>query len=626
MDRADKRRVAPIGMARSGRANAIVRRLSYGICMAEMDKELELATMDALRGADNVRQRLLLEMNTGTPTINDLAYAVKVRVKEDFKIVEKVERKRRGDKPSYAVSNLRDLVGLRIVTLYRLDTLDILPILLERIEAGARNPDSVFSHRGIEEIIIYSTNPTGDAQDLPGRVRALCHAFDLSDRTGVEQTPQNYTSIHIVVWCRGKYRSAYRDIPVEIQVRTAFEDVWGEIDHSLKYKREDGPATLDKSDTARLELNEAHLNVMKTLIDGLAQYGDQIKLQMEGEKRIRATTSRRSEQAVDRLGNVDELDEGARRLAETVVADAQKALEGEDVPQATRQTARRRAAADLIRATEKLRAMRLSADHENEVLYVLEMERALLLFQIGNELGGAGGNATLVEASRIYSQMLELFPNRVVPRYRLARTLDELGDHHSSRGMYREAVSALPGSELSIDHWLRSAAPRLLGFSLWEDADRRLQAPQSAEDRKDALDELVQAIQLTQQALGAAGDDASENAKSRNNLLYFVLSFRMHGGEPAVLAELGLDDGRVQALLGELIDQADVDVARWDTIRALRDHMGDVPGAREAAETIVAALSDPQRRERWSTNDGIILRAAERTLEKPVQGGEKQVE
>jgi hypothetical protein len=43
--------------------------------------------------------------------------------------------------------------------------------------------------------------------------------------------------------------------------------------------------------------------------------------------------------------------------------------------------------------------------------------------------------------------------------------------------------------------------------------------------------------------------------------------------------------------------------------------LGDQPGAREAAERIVAILSAPQRREVWSTNDAIVLRDAERTLE-----------
>src|SRR5262249_11528598 len=97
---------------------------------------------------------------------------------------------------------------------------------------------------GIEEIAIYSTNPEGDVQALVSRLQNIFETWGLKDKVRVEPAPTNYTSIHIVVWCRGKYRQEYRNVPVEIQIRTALEDVWGEIDHSLKYttkKTEDHP-------------------------------------------------------------------------------------------------------------------------------------------------------------------------------------------------------------------------------------------------------------------------------------------------------------------------------------------------------------------------------------------------
>lgn len=595
--------------------------------MTEETKALQLATMDALRGAENVKQRLQLEVSTGTPSITDLAYAVKVRIKEDFKIVEKVERKRRGDKPTYEVSSLRDLVGLRIVTLYRLDTLDILPVLLERIISGSREPDSVFSSRGIDEIIIYSTNPTGDAQDLPGRVRALCHAFDLSEITEVETTPQNYTSIHIVVWCRGKYRSGYRDIPVEIQIRTAFEDVWGEIDHSLKYKREgEGEGvTIAKAEAARLELNEAHLNVMKTLIDGLAQYADQIKLQMDGERRIRANGVLRSEQAIDRLALVPGLDPAVRNMAQAAVDLAEVAMVGEGLTEVARRTGRLRAIGDLIRTSEKIRDLNLQGGHSEEVLYVVEMERALLLFEIGNELGGVNGNSYLVEASRIYTAMLEIFPTRVIAKYRLARTLDELGDRHSSMALYQETINDLPSVELSSTHWLHSTAPRLLAFSQWEEATRVLKGAPSPEQRDKALEELFQAIRLSQQALTAAGDDQDQRSKACNNLLYFVLDYKRFAGDLTSLDKISLSPSEVLDLLEELTNDANDDLARLDTIRELHLIEGHLAKAADAARRILSVLVNPDRRERWTPNDAVIQRSAEETLREAAEGEENAI-
>lgn len=586
---------------------------------AEDTSTLDLDTMDALRGADDVRKRLVLEMNTGAPSISDLAYAVKVRVKEDYKVVEKVLRKRKGGKPEYSVSSLRDLVGLRIVTLYRLDALDILPVLFERIEAGPQDPDSVFSPKGIEEIIIYSTNPHGDAQDLPGRVEALCQAFGFAGR--VEVTPENYTSIHIVVWCRGKYRTGYRDIPVEIQVRTALEDVWGEIDHGLKYKREtegDGP---DGAAAQRLELNQAHLNVMKTLIDGLAQYGDQIKLQMDGDKRIRAKASRRSERPVDRLDNILNLDENAKQIAHKAVTAAQDGIDGANGSGSLR-TARRRVAGDLIRAADKVRGLGLPRDHENEVLYVLEMERALLLFDIGNELAGASGNATLVEASRIYSTMADLFPDRVAPLYRLARTLDELGDKPAARSKYQAAVDALPNSDLGKDHWLRSAAPRLLAFAIWEDAVQQLRSAGSHGDEQ-ALASILKAIDLTKEALQAAEGDPGEASKTRNNLVYYLLDYRAYGGQQSDLDERGFDIAKLKDMVARLAENAAENAAHWDTVSKAYGQLGEKGLALDAAKKVIELLNSPQRREPWSTNERIMMRDAQRAVE-PDEAAEGQ--
>ena len=89
------------------------------ITTPEDQGQLELATMDALRGSQDLKDRLLLHLSTGAPSISDLAYAVKVRVKEDYKIIGKVAKKRE-ETPGYDVGTLRDIIGLRVVTLYRM--------------------------------------------------------------------------------------------------------------------------------------------------------------------------------------------------------------------------------------------------------------------------------------------------------------------------------------------------------------------------------------------------------------------------------------------------------------------------------------------------------------------------
>lgn len=270
---------------------------------------LDLDTMDRLRGTVDVRKRLLIEMSTGTPSISDIAYAIKARIKDDFKIVSKVLKKRNQGKSGYNVSDIRDVVGLRIITLFRLDALNVVPLLLAKIQESAGRPDSVFMSDGVEEVKIYSTNPNGDAQALSSRLNAEFDARGYGSVTTVEQTPSNYTSVHMVVWCRGRYRSSHRNIPVEIQIRTAFEDAWGEIDHKLKYKRD----IIDISDGVNAQFDEirlgntlSHLNIMKTFVDGVAQYADQIKIQLDeiDDYRLKSRASRPAENSLDLLNNI----------------------------------------------------------------------------------------------------------------------------------------------------------------------------------------------------------------------------------------------------------------------------------------------------------------------------------
>ncbi len=123
--------------------------------MGSVEDELDIKTLNALRGTVDVERRLRIEMSTGTPSISDSAYAIKIRVKEDYKIVEKVVRKRRDkNDPLYNVDRLRDIVGLRIVTLYRLDALTIIPLLLEKIATGSKSSSGLF----MREVLPFTDN------------------------------------------------------------------------------------------------------------------------------------------------------------------------------------------------------------------------------------------------------------------------------------------------------------------------------------------------------------------------------------------------------------------------------------------------------------------------------------
>jgi ppGpp synthetase/RelA/SpoT-type nucleotidyltranferase len=431
--------------------------------------ELELQLLDALRGADDVTRRLTIEMATGTPSVTDMAYAIKMRIKQDYKIVAKVLRKRKEkNDPTYNVKRLRDLVGLRIVTLYRLDALQIIPALLAKIFASHSDATGLFVSDRFEEIVIYSTNIEGDAQGLVPRLQATFEAFGLEGKVRVEASATNYTSIHIVVWCRGKYSNDYREIPIEIQIRTALEDVWGEIDHSLKYKREEaGP---NPAGGKRVDTILAHLNVMKTLIDGVAQYGDQIKIQLDelsDDRLLRPDSSRQAQNAVELLNQIPDVPQSIRALVAEAVA-LQSEVLGKGVDEASLLQNLHDARQKLETAMSELQAA--DFQRKEEAMYAIYMEGAFVLAEIGKRV--EGGANVLAEAAKLYRACEDKFPQRALIKYRLGAALDLLGDRASAKAKFREVSHLIHEgvSELPPAHWVRSAAVRYLGTLIWEEA------------------------------------------------------------------------------------------------------------------------------------------------------------
>lgn len=346
----------------------------------------------------------------------------------------------------------------------------------------------------------------------------------------------------------------------------------------------------------------------------MAQYGDQIKLQMESERtdRIRAPTPRQ-EQAVDRLGRIDGLDPVARQVVEEAVHAAQLAEESAKagaMSEGARLAARRRAIADLHRGRSKLVRLTIPDEHLRELGYVLEMERALILFTIGKELGPVAGNPSLVDANRIYSEMVAAYPERPVATYRLARTQDELNDRAAAQSSYERTLDLLKASELPPEHWVRSAAPRLLGFSKWEEGVAILRkGGDSAEG--EAVRLFDDAIRYTEAAISefSTADDAG---RARNNLLYYSVDrlriASVTGGIDAAHA------AKLRALVNQVVTNANDDFRLWDTIRVASEFLDDRPAARAAAERIIQIVTDPNRTSRIP-NETTILEDARKALE-----------
>ncbi len=143
---------------------------------------------------------------------NPIIYTIKNRLKNTDHLRAKIERKWNDDEPltpENLFEKVTDLAGVRILHLYQ----DQFPYLHNLIKKQMDNGDWFFR----EKPIAYSWDP---------------ESSDYFKGFGLESKVKEsyYTSIHYVV--KPKEDS---NICCEIQVRTLFEEIWGEIDHTINY-------------------------------------------------------------------------------------------------------------------------------------------------------------------------------------------------------------------------------------------------------------------------------------------------------------------------------------------------------------------------------------------------------
>ena len=150
------------------------------------------------------------------PTLNQygnpIIHTVKNRLKDIDHLKKKIERKWDVENPltpENLFERVTDLAGVRVLHLYQ----DQFEAIHQHIMKQIDNKDWVF----YEKPVAYSWDPETDE-----------YFKSLGLNTKIKDS--YYTSIHYVV--KPKIES---NICCEIQVRTLFEEIWGEIDHTINY-------------------------------------------------------------------------------------------------------------------------------------------------------------------------------------------------------------------------------------------------------------------------------------------------------------------------------------------------------------------------------------------------------
>lgn len=148
------------------------------------------------------------------PALKGIVHSVKSRMKDPEHLKDKIQRKLKSGKiidENNLFTVVNDLIGVRILYLYQDQFQLIHNELLKKVD---ETKDWMF----VEAPKAYTWDP---------ETREYFEKLNI--HTEVRDT--YYTSVHYVI----KPNNELSNITCEIQVRTLFEEIWGEIDHTINY-------------------------------------------------------------------------------------------------------------------------------------------------------------------------------------------------------------------------------------------------------------------------------------------------------------------------------------------------------------------------------------------------------
>lgn len=150
------------------------------------------------------------------PLLNEgslpVLHSIRARMKDEDHLRDKLRRKEADGKtvsPSNLLHDINDLAGVRLLHLYPQQFGKIHEVIMEQVAS-----DEWALH---EAPVAYTWDPD-----------SVQYFTSLNLTTKLKES--SYTSIHYLIKPR-------RDSAIccELQVRTLFEEIWGEVDHSINY-------------------------------------------------------------------------------------------------------------------------------------------------------------------------------------------------------------------------------------------------------------------------------------------------------------------------------------------------------------------------------------------------------
>lgn len=463
-------------------------------------------------------------------------YAYKFRVKSKSDILSKKSRKIE-KKPQYKLIDITDVIGVRLVTLFKSDMLKAYEVLIDTL--AKPKPGSEFHSAAPEEIIVYKG--TSALDELSNEIKSITRKSFRGATIRSENSVEGYSSIHVI--CRhinnieeldcanGPYR-----LPIEVQIRTVFEDAWGEIDHKYGY-------TIREGKEAGTPINnshhiKSHLKVLKGFTDACMEYAESIKREATPEILDVTTGASKTisvesdEDVLNRFREIGMKEDFIQKYVEAR-ATREKAAEEIGHPAEGRggfvQTYLQ--AADLFAGLCSELAPGDTAltlkDGPKLAYYYCAMNEGLCLMSTN---APDSVNAAVAKYQFIESH----YKNFPLAKLRLGQALGKVGRLDEAIEKLRSAGTAfkkVAEKALENDEWpdhlprtdyehMLYTQPKILGFLLW----KKTQLPSGLTNQEKA-ELFYEAYETTLECVAAAAGDSKRLLDAHNNLLYYCVGF-----------------------------------------------------------------------------------------------------
>jgi ppGpp synthetase/RelA/SpoT-type nucleotidyltranferase len=224
-----------------------------------LDTEDPRVTLEMLRtGAVQICQRLRTISASIGPLSSSSQFYTRIRSKEEDSILKKISDQQRGGyggaNPNYSFRDITDYAGVRFVTLYDNQMREAIDLMINVIEASQNISQPLFDNGNAWKHNFRESNfiprSVSDKSDIYGMLRAhliscIREKFRQNRDSGLPQAAakiklqkrdSSYSSIHVLLYANSYNLNSVVKVPLEIQIRTALEDIWSEINHKRVYK------------------------------------------------------------------------------------------------------------------------------------------------------------------------------------------------------------------------------------------------------------------------------------------------------------------------------------------------------------------------------------------------------